>query len=344
MDRIERIKPAAGFPHSSHARIHGRGRAPSLRLEWLEGRVMLSGSPSIHVAVGSLQGTFVAAGILTIGGSLFQGNSAQAGGAIVSGGGTVKVADPASPSNSALSDGGAVGTTSSPVTNSAGNSTNTPGNATTTSSLIGTSGSGSFINGQNGNPGGGTNLGTIASIANPAPNSIFVEPDQAFSKPETITFDPLPGTRELPDSTVPDAVGVAAPAEATGKAGGEVDIDFDVEVLPMDQAFSAPFTEPMLMSVSAATGSSADIAEFVLVTTSGSVSPTDPAHGGNARSRVDKLVIMTSVLATYSVNLAFGGAISNFGTMSWAARRWPATRRSNRGGAPITRASLTVTS
>jgi hypothetical protein len=207
------------------------------------------------------------------------------------------------------------------------------GTVSVSSSLFGTSGGGSSINGQNGNPGGAANLSTIASIAtiaNPAPNSIFIEPHQAFGNPETITFDPLPGTRDLPGSTVPDAVRVPAPAQDTGKAGGEVDIDFDVEALPMDQAVSAPFTEPMLTSVSAATGSGADVAEFALVTTIGSISPTDPAHGGNAKSSLGELVIMTSMLATYSANLAFGGAISNFGTMSWAARRWPATRRCHR--------------
>ena len=89
------------------------------------------------------------------------------------------------------------------------------------SSLIGKSGSASlFNNGQNGLPGGLASLSTIAStatIANPAPNSIFLEPDQVLSKPDTITFDPFPGLRELPGSNVPDAVGVPAPAEALGQ-------------------------------------------------------------------------------------------------------------------------------
>ena len=176
-------------------------------------------------------------------------------------------------------------------------------------------------------------LSTIAStatIANPAPNSIFLEPDQVLSKPDTITFDPFPGPRELPGSNVPDAVGVPAPAERSGKAVGEVDIDFDVEVFSMDQAVSAPFAEPTVTSCRAATGYGVDVTEIALVTTSGSASAIDPAHGGNARSRVGELVIITSMLATYSANLAFGGAISTYGTLSWAARHWPARRRSKR--------------
>jgi hypothetical protein len=180
------------------------------------------------------------------------------------------------------------------------------GSVSASSSLIGTSLSGSLINGQNGNPGGGANLSTIAStanIANPAPNSIFIEPDKVFSTSETIAFDRFPGTRELPGSTVPDAIGVPAPAEAAGEAGGEVDIDFDVEVFPMNKSVSAPFTDPTVMSISAATGFGVDVAEIGLVTTSGSVSPIDPAHGGNAESSVGELVIMTWMLATYSANL-----------------------------------------
>lgn len=431
---------------------------------------MLSGSPSIPVI--GLQGTFVAAGMLTIGGSTLQGNSAPSGGGIFSGVGTVNVADAASATNSATgtgaaggvatnsatSAGGAVATTSSPATISAGNPTTTAGNPTTTagnpttsanpgtttnaasgsnsgstgggipvligeltlvngtaatsstasggltaaapvpgifesvatnfagllgavagakvadiistvsttiaaqntqetspvakagdlvasaggsvsasSSLIGTSGSSSLVNGQNGNPGVGASLSTIASastatITNPAPNSIYLDTDQIFSKPETITSDPLPGSRELPGSTVPEAVGTKAPAEAMGKAGGEIDIDidldFDVEAFSTDHAVSAPLSEPTLISVSAATGSRVDGAEIGQVTTTGSALPIDLAHDGNARSNVGELVILTSMLATYSANLAFGGAISNYGTMSWAAQHWPATRRS----------------
>ena len=124
MDCIERMG-YGGFQHWSRARLRERGRTPGLRLEWLEGRVMLSGSPS-------LQGTFVAAGILTIGGSLFQDNSGQGGGAILSGGGTVKLPDFATPSIPALSAGGEVGTTTSSATSSAGNATSTAGNAAST--------------------------------------------------------------------------------------------------------------------------------------------------------------------------------------------------------------------
>jgi len=199
--------------------------------------------------------------------------------------------------------------------------------ASASSVLVGTSGGGGLIHGQNVNPGSAGNLSTIAStIANPAPNSIFLVPDQLSSKPETNSFDPLPGTRELPGSSGTDAVGVPAPAEATGKAGGEVDSDFDVAVFPIDQAVSAPSTDPTVVSVSAATGSDVDLAEIRLVTTCGFASPMDLAHGGSAKCSMGELVIMTSMLATYSANLAFGGAILNYGTMSWAARRWPATR------------------
>ena len=125
------------------------------------------------------------------------------------------------------------------------------GSVSASSRITGASGRGSLINGQNGNPGGGTNLSSVASVAtmaNPAPNSIFVEPDHAFRNPETIVFDSLAGTRVSAVSTVPDAVRFR---RATGKAGGEVDVDFDVEGFPMVQAVSAPFADPMLMSVSA---------------------------------------------------------------------------------------------
>ncbi len=173
MDRIERITRSRLFPNLSRATNHQRGRTSELRPDWLEGRLMLSGSPSIHVmnlthvadigtpgasiaaisTIGSLEGTFVASGIVTIGGPLLPGNPAQAGGAIWSGGGPVNGSDSASSSNSATgsgaagtvasnsasSAGGAVSTSPSPATNPAGNATsaasnatNTPGNATTT--------------------------------------------------------------------------------------------------------------------------------------------------------------------------------------------------------------------
>ena len=67
MDHIERMKPAPGFPHRSPEKIHQRGRTSGPRLELLEGRVMLSGSPSSHVMGPTTD--FVPAGILTIGAS-----------------------------------------------------------------------------------------------------------------------------------------------------------------------------------------------------------------------------------------------------------------------------------
>jgi hypothetical protein len=142
---------------------------------------------------------------------------------------------------------------------------------------------------------------------------------------------------ESPGSTVPDAVDVPAPAEATGKDRDRMDIDFDVEVFPTDQAVPSRFTDPSMMSASAAVRSRIDMAETALLTTSGSVSPIDPARGGDAKSSVGELVIMTSIMATHSANLAFGSAISNCGTISWAARHWPATRRSEEAERPSPR-------
>jgi hypothetical protein len=208
---------------------------------------------------------------------------------------------------------------------------NAGGSAGASSSLPGTIGSAGLINGQNGgNSGNGASLIATANIANPAPNSIFLEPDQVFSQPETITFNPFEGTRDLPGSTLPDAVGVPAPAEATGNAGGDVDIDFsfDVAVFPTDQAVSTQFTDPTVTSADAPTGMGVEVAKIGPVTTIDSISPIDPAHGGNPGNSVGKLAIMTSMLATYSADLAFGGAISRYGTTSWAARRLPAARRS----------------
>ena len=127
---------------------------------------------------------------------------------------------------------------------------NAGGSLSASSSLPGTTGSANLING--GNSGGGANLTAIATatIANPAPNSIFLEPDQVSSQPEMITLNPFEGTRDLPGSTLPDAVGVPAPAEATDNAAGEVDIDFsfDVAIFPTDHPLTTPFTEPTVMS------------------------------------------------------------------------------------------------
>jgi hypothetical protein len=210
---------------------------------------------------------------------------------------------------------------------------NAGGSLSASSSLPGTTGSASLINGHSGgNSGSWVNLSAIATanIANPAPNSIFLEPDQVFSQPETIAFNPFEGPRELPGSAVPEAIGVPAPAEATDNAAGEVDIhfSFDVAVFPTDQPVSAPFTDPTVLSAGAATGSDIKAPKIGPVTTSDSISPIDTAHGSDPGNSVAKLVILSSMLATYSADLAFGGAISRYGTMSWAARRWPATRRS----------------
>jgi hypothetical protein len=530
MDRVERMNPAAGFSLWTRARIRQPDRTPAMRLEPLEGRVLLAASPSIHLVNPSSAadvGTFVAKGMLTIGGSLIQGISARSGAAIIAGGGTIKVADSASPTNPAAGSGttGATATNSAPAaggtgattanppanttgnatgtagnptntagnaTNSEGNTTNSGGNATYTAgnatkttslatatnvasgsssgntggglpvvigqltlvngtaatnpapsggstagpapfpairetiaasaaparfptisetiganvngllgaaagakaadgiailsativalnngtgpgakagdlaasagssvsaslSLIGTSGSTGLFNGQNGYPGlnninsqsgspaVAANLSAIAAaanIGNPAPNSIFVDPDQVLGKPQTITLDPFAGTRELPASTVLDSDDAPAPAGSADRAGGKVDTEFDfnfnfdVAVLPDDQAVPAPVTESTMLSASVATGPRDGLAETGLLTTSGSFVSIDPAQGGNARCSVSVQVVMTSMLATYSANLAFGGALSKARTMSWAARHWPATRRWNGAARP----------
>ncbi len=190
-------------------------------------------------------------------------------------------------------------------------------------SLIGTSGSGSPIMGQTGNPGDGANLSTVAgtaAIANSAPSSTSLGPGQDVSKPEMFAFDPFAGTRELPGSTVSDAVGVPAPAEAEEKAGGDAVFDLHREVFLTDQAESASFTAPTVMSASAASASDVDIAQRAPLTATDSVSPIDPARGDNFTRSVGELVIMTTILATHSANLAFGGTIPNARSKSWADR------------------------
>ena len=418
------------------------------------GRAVIE-TPSASVApisaVGSLQGTFVATGILTIGGPLLPTSSAQAGGAISSGGGTVNVSDSASASKSATGSGAAGTIASNPSSSAAGavatrasaataasNATNTPGNATTTANpgtttntasgasssstgggipvvtgqltlvygtvasnaapsggltsapgpvpaitdtfagkfeglhgalaggfsdtisnvstiifsqntngtspvkiagaLLANAGgsatalstlmgiSGSPIIGQTGNPADGASLSTVtvtAAIANSAPSSIVLGRGQDISKPETITFDRFAGARELPGSTVPDTVGIPASADAVFNAGREVDLDLDGDVFLTDQAVSSQFTAPTVMSASAATDSDIDVAEIGPLTTSDSVSPIDPLRGDYFTRSVGELVIIATMLASRSVNLAYGGTISNHGSTSWPARHWP---------------------
>jgi hypothetical protein len=220
----------------------------------------------------------------------------------------------------------------SPVAKAADLVASPGGSATVSPSLIGTTVSGGLSSGLNGNPGVGANVSTIvapATIANPAPNSIFLDPDQVFGKLETITVDPFPGSRPLPDSTLLDDVGVSAPAEGTGNAGGEGDIDFDAEAFAVDQTVSVSFTDTTMIRDGAATGSATLAAEAdAQVTTTDAVLPIDRTHGGIDESSAGELVVITTaMLATYSANLALGGATWNFGTTPWAARGWPTTRR-----------------
>jgi hypothetical protein len=439
MDRIQGMGTAPGFPHRSHATSRARGRTSSLRLEWLEGRVMLSASPSIHAEMdhpvpsvpaingaGSVQSTFVTSGVLTIGGPMVPVSSPQSGPATLGGGGNVNVSASASASNAATSSGtpgggasnpassggGAVGSSASSTSNSAGNATKTSSPGTTTnaasasssssagggipvfagqltfasgalatapaplppmvagasvgpgisavpttivaqnatgisplasagtsvgtpSSLIGGTSNGGLIVGQSGNPGSGANLSVIAAaanIANPAPSSIFLGRGQVASTPQPITLDPSPETGELAPPASPGAVDAPAPAEAPV----EFVIDFNVDVFPMNQDTFGPLTEATTMSYSAAPGSNVDLAETHLATASCSSLPVDPMHGGDVESNVGELLIVSSMLATCSVNLAFGGGVSRYRTVSWAPRHWPAARRSNKGARSTT--------
>ena len=191
------------------------------------------------------------------------------------------------------------------------------GSLSVTSSLIATSVS--PITGQTGNTGDGASLSTTA-IAISAPSSILLGPGQDVSKPETIAFDPFAGTRELAGSDVSAAVAVPAPAEAAGKAGGLAVIDFEGDVFLTNQAESASFAAPTVMSACAATDSDVDIAQTDPLTTTDSVSPIDPARAGHFTRGVGELLLMTTMLATHSGSLAFGGTVSNAGSKSWAAR------------------------
>jgi hypothetical protein len=215
------------------------------------------------------------------------------------------------------------------------------GPASAASNVIGTSASSGLIQAQNRDPGRGAILSAVAvntppSAANPAPHSTFLDPDPDPQRgnPQTIPPDPFSGMSESPDSSVPDAVDVPAPAETSGKALGGMDIDFDIEGFPEDQAVAARFTDSTMISKSALTGSGMDAAETPRVTTSRSVLPIHPVQDSDARASAGELVVMSSILASHCANLAFGSAISNSGTISWAARHWPATRRSKEAERP----------
>jgi hypothetical protein len=198
---------------------------------------------------------------------------------------------------------------------------------------MGTVGSGGLVNVQNGNPVSGGNLGTgaaTANIANPAPNSVFVDPDHVFGKLDTITLDAVGVTGALPGSSVSDTEDVPTPAEAAGKGAGNVDIDFEVrvQVIRIDEGVPVPSMDPVIMTASDATGAYLGLAETGILFTSDSALPLDPAAANDAQTDAAAAVIMTSMLATYSANLALGGAVSKYGTTPWAARQWPPNRRS----------------
>jgi hypothetical protein len=196
------------------------------------------------------------------------------------------------------------------------------------STLMGTVGSGGLVYGQSGNPAGGPNLSssaTPANIGNPAPNTVFLDPDALVSKPQIITPEQSPATVEFSRARVPDAIDVPAPAEATEKRGA------DVELLPVDQGQGVPAAISNSMIIDSAAGAGAGLAETGLLTIGDSVLLDNlPADGGaSSIGNVGEAIIVSSMLAPAIANLAFAGAISNHRTISSSTPPWKGVRRSS---------------
>jgi hypothetical protein len=189
------------------------------------------------------------------------------------------------------------------------------------SNLMGTVGSGALVYGQTGNPAGGANLSSIATpanIANPAPNTVFLDPDTLVSNPQTVATEQLPATIEYTTKT-PDAADVPAPAEATDKGGA------DVELLPADQGAPTTFTNWTV--IDGATGSGERLGEAGLLTIGDSIWTTSPPGDSSTVGNVGDAMIVSSMLAPALFNLAFAGAVSNHKTMSWTSPRRPVSPR-----------------
>jgi hypothetical protein len=220
------------------------------------------------------------------------------------------------------------------------------------SSLIGTSRVGALSSAQNGNTVSPASLSISVSvnvnISNPAPNSVFLNPDWVSSQPRGVALGAYPDTSQFSLSDAPDALDARPPAEIPGKGSAVI------EALPADLGVTAPSTGPLIIhgatvstgeaaivsagrTAIASTGgaspaSGGDLPEIASLTRVDSVAMIDPTNRSGPVNHVCETIIFSGALAAFSANLAFGGAATNYRTIPWSNRPFSAARRAKGAG------------